>query len=157
MGKSAWEYYGVKLIFQATITGDPIPERIDENYSDTHTFYEESIRLVHAQSFDHAYSIAERMGLAYKDEYINVYGQTVTWELVEAINCYRVGDKIANSEEVFSSISPRQKEITPSKYLMQQYDYHLEDDDWNDARKEEDLRLQTALHFEQFSKWRKED
>lgn len=121
MGKSAWQYYGVKLIFQATITGEPIPERIDENYSDTHTFYEESIQLVHAQSFDHAYSIAERMGLEYRDEYVNVYGQTVKWALVEAVNCYLVGDKISNGEEVFSSISPQKRELTPSKYMYPIY------------------------------------
>lgn len=54
MSRSVWQYYGVRIIYQAVITGNPLPEPIDEDYTDTHSFFEESIMLVHAQSFDHA-------------------------------------------------------------------------------------------------------
>ena len=38
--KSSWNYYGVMLIFQITVNGGPIPERLDEKYDYTHTYYE---------------------------------------------------------------------------------------------------------------------
>lgn len=154
MRRSSWHYYGVKLIFQAIVTGDPIPERIDEYYSDTHTFFEESVVLVRAQSFDHAYTIAERKADDGERTHINPYGQTVEWRLLDAINCYLIDDKITNGIELYSSLSPIKKEVTPSEYLMQKYEYNLEDYDWNTAHRKKRIRLQTVLTYEQFSKWR---
>jgi len=157
MGKSSWNYYVVKLIYQAIITGDPIPERIDENYNDTHTFFEESVMLVRAQSFDHAFTIAERKAQDNERTHINPYGQTVEWKLVDAINCYLIDDKITNGIELYSSLTPRKKEVTPSEYIMQKYEYNLDNYDWNSERRKERIRLQTVLTFEEFSKWRKQD
>jgi len=147
MSKSAWQYYGVKLIYQAIIIGDPIPERIDEYYSNTHTFFEESVMLVHAQSFDHAYSIAERRARDNEGTHINPYGQTVEWKLMDAINCYWIDDKITNGIELFSSITPTKKEIKPSEYLMHKYEYNLDDYDWNAEHRKERIRLQTVLTY----------
>ena len=56
--KSTLEWYSVKLIYEFIITGEPDPAKIDEDYN-TDKQYEESIMLVKANSFDHAYSIAE--------------------------------------------------------------------------------------------------
>jgi len=156
MRKSSWNYYGVKLIYQMIITGDPIPERIDEHYSDTYTFFEESIILVRAQSFDHAFKIAERKAHEVEETHINPYGQAVESKLIKVINCYLIDDKITNGIELYSSYSPIKKEITPSEYLMQKYDYNLEDDEWNEKYNERCISLQMALRFEEFSKWRKE-
>lgn len=156
MAKSAWQYYAVKLIYQAVIIGEPIPERIDECYSNTHTFFEESIVLVHAQSFEHAYSIAERKARANERTHTNPYGQTVMWKLIDAIDCYWIDDKISNGIELYSSFTPKEKGITPSEYLMRQYGYNMDDYDWNDQQKEKQIRLQTVLTYEEFSKWRKD-
>ena len=148
MRKSAWNYYGVKLIYQAIITGRPIAERIDENYSDTHTFFEESIVLVRAQSFDHAYTIAERKARGNNRTHTNPYGQTVEWKFVDAIDCYWIDDKLTNGTELFSSYAPTKKEITPAEYLMRKYEYNLDDYDWNDEQREKKIRLQTVLRYE---------
>ena len=152
MRKSSWNYYGVRLIYQAIITGQPIAERIDENYSDTHTFFEESIMLVRAQSFEHAYTIAERKAHDNNDTHINPYGQTVEWKLVDAINCYLIDYELTNGIELFSSYTPIKKEITPAEYLMQKYAYNLDDYNWNEEQREKQIRLQWVLRNEQFNR-----
>lgn len=154
MKRSAWQYYGVKLIYQAMIVGDPILERVDEEYSNTHTFFEESVVLVHAQSFDHAYMIAEQKSKDHVEPYRNRYGQTVKYQLVDAIDCFLIGDKIANGMELYSSITPVEKEIASDEYLMQKYQYNLEDYDYNDRYYQDCVRLQKVLTSEEFSKWR---
>jgi|GEM_PF-1232214 len=153
MEKSAGQYYGVKLIYRSNVTRKPIPERMEANFSDTHTFFEESIVLVHAQSFEHAYTIAEHKARENEETYVNPYGQTVECKLVEAIDCYLVGDEIGGGTEIYSSITPVEKEITSEEYLMRAYEYNLDDYDWNAKRKEEEKRLQTVLTYEKFSKW----
>ena len=138
------------------ITGEPSPERVDEDYSDTHAYFEESIILVHAQSFDHAYKIAERKAHENAETHTNPYGQAVELKLVEAIDCFLIGDTITNGVELYSSITPIKKEMTPSKYLMQKYEYSLDDDRWNQAHERKRIELMTVLRFEEFSKWRKD-
>lgn len=91
------------------VRGDPIPERVNENYSDTHTYFVESIILVHAQSFDHAHKIAERKAHENEETHTNPYGQTVEVKLIEAIDCFIIGDKITNGIELYSSITPIKK------------------------------------------------
>ena len=154
MSKSAWQYYGVKLVYQMSITGKPIPARIDTYFSDTHTFFEESIVLVYAQSFEHAYTIAECKARKNEEVYLNRYGQTVECKLVDAIDCYLVGDEIGSGVEVYSSIASIKKETESNEYLMRAYKYKLDDYDWNAKREEEQKRLQTVLRYEEFSKWR---
>jgi hypothetical protein len=43
-----------KLLYECIIKGNPNPETIDKNYTNSRKTYEESIVLVKAQSFDHA-------------------------------------------------------------------------------------------------------
>ena len=43
--------------------------------------YEESIMLVKAQSFDHAYKIAENRAKKYENEYTNPYGELVSHKM----------------------------------------------------------------------------
>jgi len=154
MGKSAWQYYGVKLVYQMIITGKPIPVRMDTSFSDTHTFFEESILLVHAQSFEHAYAIAARKARGKEETHRNPYGQTVECKLIDAIDCYLIDNEISNGIECYSSITSIEKGITPNEFLMRAYAYNLNDHGWNTTRNEEQKRLQTVLTYEKFSKWR---
>jgi len=157
MHKSFWNYYGVKLIYHFTVTGQPIAERIDENYSDTHTFFEESVMLVKARSPEHAYKIAEHKANDYVDTYTNLYGQTVKLKLVDAIDCFSIIDDLISGTELYSSILPVKREITPSEYLMQKYEYNVDDYDKNHQRNEKNIQLQTVLGYEEFSKWRSQE
>lgn len=154
MRKSTWQYYSVKLIYQAIIVGDPLLERVDGDYSDTHTFFEESIVLIHAQSFDHAYTLAEKHAVHHVRKYRNQYGQTVEWKLVDAINCFLIDDELENGIELYSSITPVEKETMSDQYLMQKYQYNLNDYDWNDMHRQRRIHLQRVLTYEEFSKWR---
>ncbi|MBS4171725.1 DUF4288 domain-containing protein [Bacillus sp. FJAT-49736] len=52
------EWYAVKLIYEFLITGEPDPAKIDQDYN-TDKQYEENIIIVKANSFEHAFSIAE--------------------------------------------------------------------------------------------------
>ena len=57
--RSSWNYYGVKIIKQILVEGEPNPDLIDEYYEeDGGQTFEESIVLVRAQSFEHAYKVA---------------------------------------------------------------------------------------------------
>ncbi len=158
MRKSAWNYYGVKLIYQMIVTGRPIPERIDKAFSDTHTFFEESVMLVHAQSFDHAYTVAERKARENLEPYTNAYGQTVETKLIDAIDCFLIipnNDGFTTGTELYSSISPVAKEITPREYLMRKYEHSLADHAKNGAYRQRSVEMQKTVTYEEFSKWRK--
>ena len=67
------ERYGIKMIFQFLI----------ENES--RILYEESIRLFHANSFDNAFKKAENYAVTLYDEYTNIYGQKVTYKLLNQV------------------------------------------------------------------------
>lgn len=44
-----WNYYGVKIIKQIIVEGEPIPDLIDENFvKSTDQMFEESVILIHA-------------------------------------------------------------------------------------------------------------
>ena len=59
--RSSWNYFGVRIIKQIIVEGDPDPPRLDEYYEDDgKQMFEENLMLVHAQSADHAYKIAEK-------------------------------------------------------------------------------------------------
>lgn len=157
MGEPAGEYYSVKLIYQATITGEPKAERMDEFYTGHHTFFEESVLLVCAQSFEQAYAIAERKARDNEGTHTNPYGQTVLWKLIDAVDCYLIGSTLEDGTELYSLITPKSKEITAGEYLLQTYGHDVEDYTNNEERQEENTRLQTVLTHEEFSRWRKPD
>lgn len=103
VSKSAWLWYGVKLLFRSTISGEPEPDMVDQNYTDSCQTIEESIILVRAQSFNHAYRIAEKKAVERETEYTNPYGQTVRWTFMEAIDCFRIYDEtLYSGMEVYS-------------------------------------------------------
>ena len=97
-----WEWYSVKLLFESIISGEPDNEVIDENYCDTAKLYEEKVLLVRAQSFDHAYRVAERSGKTQEMTYNNHYNQTVHCCFVRALDCCRLFDsRIKSGTEVY--------------------------------------------------------
>lgn len=101
--KSAWNWFGVKLIKQIVVQGEPAEDLVDEFYTNNDLrHFEETIVLVRAQSFDHAYKIAETNAKLDNTTYPNVYGQMVSWKFIDAVDCFLVGDEIRSGIEVYS-------------------------------------------------------
>lgn len=96
------DWYSVKLIYKYTVTGEPDPILVDKFFSGRTKFYEESVVLVVADSFEEAYKVAESN--ASMDEYMNKYGQTVTMELYDAVDCFRFYEQPQALTEVYSTI-----------------------------------------------------
>ena len=87
------ELYSVKVIVKYAVeTGE--------------TFFEESILLFHVDSFDDAYAQAERYVREYEwnRTYENVFGQTVTVEVVSYADCFSVYPDEDDGMEVYSNI-----------------------------------------------------
>ena len=83
--------YGLKIIYRIT--------------AGSRVFYEESIVLLKAESFDAAYEKAETHALGVcSDEYINVYGEAVKTELVDIVDCFQAFDEDNGVREVYSRI-----------------------------------------------------
>lgn len=156
MKKSSWGYYGVKLIFQFLITGEPIKERLDTNYSNDSTFFEESVRVVKAQSFEQAYKIAQKQAENDCSSYVNMYGQTVEYNLVDVIDCFEIYEELQAGVEVYSSYTCVSKSVSAKDYLEQKYSYCFNDNEENLKREEQNIAKQAVLRQEEFSKWRKQ-
>ncbi len=97
-GKStSWQWFSVKLIFEDIVSGEPKPDSIDENYNNSFRNFNESIVIVKAQSYSHAYKIAEKKAGQMELEYTNPYGELVTLKFDQAIDCYRIGEEILDT------------------------------------------------------------
>jgi hypothetical protein len=60
MKNGTWNWYGVKIIKQIVVEGEPDETLPDEFYEDDgKQQFEESLMLVRAQSFEHAYKVSE--------------------------------------------------------------------------------------------------
>lgn len=84
--------YGVKVIFTYSVA----PEK--------RKFYEESIYLVDADSFDDAYKKAEAYTKDLDLEYINPKGQKVKTEKIDFTDCFLAFDEENEVQEVYSAI-----------------------------------------------------
>ena len=103
--KSSWVWYAVKLLFESIIAGEPDKDTIDENFSDKFKLYEEQIVVVKAQSFDHAYKLAEILAKKNEITYKNPYYQTVEQKFVDSLNCFWLfDDEIKSGTEVYSRL-----------------------------------------------------
>ena len=103
--KSKWDYYGVKIIKQIIVEGEPDLNLIDEYYNDAGTqTFEESVMLVHAQSYSHAYKIAQRKATKSDVSYPNAYGQQVAWKFINTVDCFLILDKLVSGAEVYSCL-----------------------------------------------------
>ena len=101
------EWYAVKIVISINRTTDPIKTNADFNED---SFYEESIRVVKANSFDDASAKVEKIAQKLCDTYINIYGQTVCEQVYGVIEVYKL-DELEDGEEIFSShfkVSPDQ-------------------------------------------------
>lgn len=83
--------YGVKVIFTYSVE------------SDNRKFYEESIYLVDAESFDDAYKKAEEYANEYDMEYTNPKGQKVKTEKIDFLDCFLAFDEEGGVQEIYST------------------------------------------------------
>jgi len=130
MKKSAnWEWFSVKLIFQYQITGTPEPDTIDKNYTNQFTTYEESIVLIKAKSFNHAYKIAEKKAKDVEDQYINPYGESVKCKFIEAIDCFSIEEDLYSGLEVYSRFLRIPKNTDKDDFIDRYYPETIKSDD----------------------------
>lgn len=114
----AW--FSVKLLYKVTITGQPEPDRIDEYYNKADGYFEESILLAEAESFDDAFAKAKKEALKNQDIYVNKYGQTVKIAFYDFIECYHLFDSPQSLTEVFwtcfKNTQENEKQIIADRY-----------------------------------------
>lgn len=117
-----WEWYAVKVLYKCNISGNPSPETIDENYSNTHRTFEESIILVKAPSFEQAYEIAEKEVKWAEMDYLNPYDETVEWKFVESIDCFHLFDKkLQTGTELYSRFLRVPKDTSNKEVISHYY------------------------------------
>lgn len=103
MSSKKWKWYAVKLLYETVVSGEPNPSKLDNNYEDKLKCFEESIMLVKARSFEHAYKIAEVKAKDNEDNYENPYDQTVSHRFVESLDCYWLfDDDLKTGDELYS-------------------------------------------------------
>ena len=96
--------YGLKIIYRMTAGSE--------------VFYEESIVLLKAESFDAAYEKAEAHALGLcGDEYINVYGEPVKTELVDIVDCFQAFDEDNGVQEVYSRILKNRTPMNEEEFI----------------------------------------
>lgn len=116
--KRTWNWYGVKIIKQILVEGEPDKMLLDEFYEDDgKQDYEESLMLVRAQSFEHAYKVSEEKAKKDNDFYPNMYGQQVAWKFVEAVDCFLILDELKSGAEVYSCFHTTAKGMTTDEFL----------------------------------------
>jgi hypothetical protein len=120
--KSKWEWYGVKLLYECIISGNSNPEYIDKNYTNSSKTYEESVVLVKAQSFEHAYKIAEKIASESEHDYTNTYEEKVEWIFVKVIDIFQLfDDELKTGTEVYSRFIRVQKGIPKDDIISAYY------------------------------------
>ena len=98
------EAYGLKMIYRMTAGKE--------------VFYEESVVLLKADSFDEAYEKAEAYA---KDvcgcEYINLRGDTVRTELIEVVDCFEAFAEDNGVQEVYSRTMKNRKQMKEEELI----------------------------------------
>ena len=74
-------------------------------------FYETSILLTDADSFDEAYEKAERFVAQNNDEYTNIKGEAVKTEKVELLDCFCAYDEEDGVSEIYSSFTKNNTDL----------------------------------------------
>ena len=116
--KSNWDFYGVRIIKQIIVEGEPDPTLVDEFYEDNdEQHFEESIVLIRAQSYEHAYKIAEKKAIKDEAPYPNKYGQKVVWKFIEAVDCFIILDELKSGAEVYSCFHITRKNETANEFI----------------------------------------
>jgi len=119
-GKSNWGFYGVKIIKQILVSGEPDPIYIDEYYNDDQ-YFEESIMIIRAQSFEHACKIAKKKATEDEEPYENIYGQKVVWKFIGTVDCFEIWDEIKSGAEVYSCFHSANKNETASEFINKRF------------------------------------
>lgn len=109
------QWYSVKLVYKFDIAGEPT--HTDEQYQNKQNFFEESIILVNATSFDDAYEKAEKYGRENEETYQNEYDQTVLYVFVDTLDCYVLGKTIESETQVYASIRQTDKETDADQFI----------------------------------------
>lgn len=117
MKNSNWDWYAVKIIKKLNVKGKPKKELLDEYYDDATQHFEETIVVVKAQSFEHAYKIAEKNALNSNVQYYNIYGQEVSWCFVKAVDCFLIYDEIKTGTEIYSCFYKTSKSISANDFI----------------------------------------
>lgn len=100
-----WGWYAVKVLYECLISGEATPEMMDDNSSDDHKLFEESILLVKALSIDQANAVGEKEARKQQHNYLNPYGEKVEWKFMELIDCFDLSvPKIQIGTEVYARI-----------------------------------------------------
>lgn len=122
ISKSALDWYGVKLLHKITISGMPAQDKIDKFFQDTKVFFEESILLVKAFSFDNAYQIAETTAKKNNEVYENKYGQIVNHKFYKSIDCFHLFVSPESTVEIYSTFFQKKPGEDEKKQLDKKYD-----------------------------------
>lgn len=117
MKESNWNWYSVKIIKKLNIKVKPKKEFLDEYYDDKVQNFEESIVIVKAQSFEHAYKTAEKKVLNDSMSYYNIYGQEVSWDFIEAVDCFLIDNEIRTGTEIYSCFYKTSKSISDDDFI----------------------------------------
>jgi hypothetical protein len=129
--KSSWSFYGVKLIRQILVEGQPdlnlvkkvakdldltVEELLEDNGNQS---FEESIMLVHAQSYAHANKIAEKKALESAEEKpgLNPYGQKVTWKFIRIVDCWWIIDDLVTGAELYCCFHDSDRSVTADEFI----------------------------------------
>ena len=96
--------YGVKVIF--TYSVEP----------DNQKFYEKSIYLVDAESFDEAYKKAEEYTKDVDLEHTNPKGQKVETEKIDFIDCFLAFDEENGVQEIYSTTFKNNSSLSEEEF-----------------------------------------
>lgn len=129
--QNSWGWYGVKVLYESIVTGKPILEYIDENYTTGMRVLEESIIIVKAQSFEQAWKIAENKFIKEAEmTYENPYGEMVKCQLVDIIDTYHMFEEpCISGTEVYSRYLHVPIDVSNEDVLKQYYPETIESDD----------------------------
>ena len=98
------ERYGLKIFYRIT--------------AGSRVFYEESVVILRAESFDDAYKKAEIYAKDMCDcDYINVYGEQVKTELVDIVDCFIVYEEEDGVTEVYSRWMQNKTPLSEEKFI----------------------------------------
>jgi hypothetical protein len=117
--KSSWGFYGVKIIKQCIVEGEPDPSLIDEFYGedDDVQHFEESILIIRAQSLEHAHKLAENKAIKDEEPYLNVYGEQVVWKFIAAVGCFEILGELKSGAEVYSRFHAAHKSESANEFI----------------------------------------
>jgi len=100
--KSTWKWYSVLLLFESTISEKPDLNKIDKNFKNDIKLYEERIIIIKAQSYNHAYKLADNYAKEYESEYINPYEQKVNEKFIDSLHCQElIENEIKSGIEIY--------------------------------------------------------